>query len=340
MTPTSPAETTDERTRIRDFWVELFASQEEPFPETWPALTPTEYHKLESLLQERIDRLQEYIQTRQDLSTHQRNAAKLFPETVLRLLRWDWTPNQHNMAWPDVALPDRPEALTSFEQFHCTDDTRKRMAHRIARGFEGIKGRVLFIGDDDLFSLTLDEEFSGELHVLDADKRILDYITSRQPSITCHHRDIVKKGIPSSFYETFDAVVCSPSWSYTPLWDMMSKAILCLKQNRHARIFVLMCPQPISMDGNRMARFFHRIARHGIMCEALWPCFALYSIRQDDRLLYDEWLSPSMLQIESPLLDKLQQVPFLTADLYEFRRLDGIRQHPLSKAIFRWWHCG
>lgn len=330
------------RRKLRAYLTMLFEELGRPLPEAWPDVPGEVFYEYFGSLRQQIDRLMEHIATREDLEWRQKKWARFFPETVLHLLRADW---QSPPEWFEQAsesteevLSRRPPPIVQYDQLYCTPDSTERRAHKIIQAFNEREGRVLFLGDDDLGSVILAPHFDGEVHVIDLDDRLLRFIEEQDMGIQTHSFDLIQRGVPASFYESFDAVVLDPPWDYHGTWSFLNKAIYCLKDHRRARIFLSFCPLQLELERNHMARFLKRLSKLGMTCEAIVNSFNLYDLIPIDTPEYDTLIDYYILKLDSPLMDLLQQAPYAYAHLYELRRLEGVRPSALGRAWFKWWH--
>lgn len=174
--------------------------------------------------------------------------------------------------------------------------------------------------------------------MLDLDDRLLAYVKNTAPSITTHKFDLIGKGVPIEFYETFDAVVLDPPWDIWGAWAFLSKAFYCLKRSRHARIYLSFCPLLLELEGKNMARFLKKITKHGFGFETIIPRFNIYDLAPIDTPDYGALMEDYIIQVDSPLMDILQKAPYAYAHLYELRRQDGMQLSKWRQFLFRWWN--
>lgn len=334
-------ESTSHRQRLRNYLRELFEEHGTALPEEWPHVPHEVFNFHYKELRERIDRLYDYIDRHPTLKRKQKQYARFFPESVIQLLLFDWhTPEEDSVAQESTikVLQERPAPSVTFDQLYCTPDTTERRADRIRKAFSGRKGKILFLGDDDLGSVTLAQDFEGEIHMLDLDQRLLQYVNEQAPSVITHSYDLIGSGVPVEFYESFDAVVLDPPWDIWGAWAFLSKAIYCLKRDRHARIYFSFCPLQLELEGKRMAKLIRRFAKHGMGFESILARFNIYDLQPIDTPAYGALTEDYILHIDSPLMDALQKAPYAYAHLYELRRLREIQMPKWKQAFFKWWN--
>ncbi len=310
-------------------------------PEGWPDVPPSEFASLRKALRDRIDGLYQYIDSQASINRTQKRFARFFPETAMQLLRLDWSqPEERHQVSEDVLeqLDDRPPAVVAYDQLYCTPDSTERRIHRIMENIPAEpSSRVLFLGDDDLGCVVLAPRFTGETHVIDLDDRLLDFIKERAPSVSQHKVDLFLGGIPRSMKETFDAVVLDPPWDEHGSWSFLAKAMVCLKQTTHARIFLSFCPLEMELAGAPTARMWKRLALHGFTAEAIETSFNLYDLVATETDKYQELMTLYIPVIDSPFLEMLKQAPYAFAHLYQLRRIEHFR--PSWRTMLRnWWH--
>jgi len=339
---TSTAPEGEVRARLRGFLRQLFDTLGDPLDDGWPDVPPEVYHGHMARLRGQIDGLYSYIDRLKSLNKGQKLLARFLPESALQLLRHDWMAPAGALAVDPVdeaRLSSRPPPEVDFDQLYCTIDSTARRARRISAAYGAPSDRVLFMGDDDLGSVLLAPQFPGEIHALDLDERLLSYIEEAAPEVHRHRYDLMQRGVPARWFESFDAVVLDPPWDYHGAWAFLTKAIYCLKQTRTARLFLSFCPLQLEIQGRYMPRFWRRLTRLGLTCETITPCFNLYDLKTIDTPAYDALFEYHLPQIESPLMDLLRQTPFTYAHMYELRRIEAFQMNRLTRAMFRWWHA-
>lgn len=340
--PPLPASLPEPRVKIRTYLRELFAGIGRELPESWPNVSPSEFAEYRQALSDRIDGLYQYIDSQTHIKAIQKQFARFFPETTLQLLRLDWAqPEQRHAVTEDTLqrLERRPPAIVAYDQLYCTPDSTERRANRILETIpQDSSSRVLFLGDDDLGSVILAPRFAGEVHVIDLDDRLLDYIEEQAPNTFLHKVDLFLGGLSRDMYESYDAVVLDPPWDEDASWLFLAKAIVCLKQVPHARIFLSFCPLEMELAGGAMSRMWRRLAQHGITPEAIETSFNLYDLVATETEGYQKLMKLYLPPISSPLMDLLRQAPYAFAHMYQLRRIEHFRPNRLRKWMLDWWH--
>jgi len=174
--------------------------------------------------------------------------------------------------------------------------------------------------------------------MIDLDDRLHEYIARKAPQVIRHKADFIYKGIDQSLCESFDAVLLDPPWDFYRLWCFLDKAIFCLKQSPHARIYLSYCPLVLEHREQKMAQFQDRVARRYMTFDSIEPAFNLYSLSRTDQPDLQTRLDPDMPPMESPLLTLLRELPFVHTQLYVLRRLPHVAMGRLRRAFFHWWH--
>lgn len=328
------------RHAIRTFLRELFEMLGEPLPSHWPDVSATEYSTFRLLLTTNFDGLYEYVEHRSEFTPDQQLMPRYLGETVLYLLELDYEqPESRHEAPPELIenLSDRPEAIIEFDQLYCSPDTTHRRVQRILRDFGDTDAKILFLGDDDLGSVALEPHFSGEIHMIDLDDRLHEYIAEKAPRVQRHKADFIFKGVSPDLHEYFDAVILDPPWDHYRLWCFLDKAIYCLKQSPHARIYFCHCPLLLEHRLRKVDVFQKRIAKRGFTFESIETAFNLYCLSANDLPDFQDRLEKLLPPIESPLLEFIRRIPYAHAQLYVLRRLPQFKMNPIKRFFFNWW---
>ncbi len=342
LTSSSSAPLPEPRVKIREYIRQLFTGIGRELPEVWPNISSSEFAEYRQALSDRIEGLYQYIDSQPDIHPTQKAFARFFPETTLRLLELDWSqPEQRHTVTQDTLdrLERRPPAVVAYDQLYCTPDSTERRANRVLETVpQDPTSRVLFLGDDDLGSIILAPRFAGEVHVIDLDDRLLSYIEEQAPNVVRHKVDLFLGGIPRDMVESYDAVVLDPPWDEHGSWLFLAKAIVCLKQVPHARIFLSFCPLEMELAGAAMARMWRRLAQHGLTAEAIETSFNLYDLVATETEGYQKLMKLYLPPVSSPLMDLLRQAPYAFAHLYQLRRIEHFQANRMRKWWFDWWH--
>lgn len=326
--------------QIRRFLHHLFAHFGDPLPDDWPHLSPRAFASHERQLRRRLSQLYEFLDRDPTQTRIQRLFARFYAESAASLLALDYR-NAHapRSAHPSTCerLAKRPPVEVRYDQLYCTPDSTERRVNKILDVTTDPNGRVLFVGDDDLGSILLSERFAGEIHVIDLDTRLLDFIADQAPRVQRHKIDLILGGVPRSMFGQFDTVVLDPPWDIGGAWAFLSRALYCLRESPSARILLAFCPIQMELFGTQMRRFWTRLSRYGLFCESIDPACHLYDLSPMRTPDYQRAFGLHLPTVESPLLDALRLVPYTFAHLYELRRIEPFRIHPLRKALFTWW---
>ncbi|MCB9643787.1 MAG: bis-aminopropyl spermidine synthase family protein [Myxococcales bacterium] len=335
LPPTHP------RRRIRNFLYQLFEMLGEELPEAWPKIPAEELGPLLGTLRAHLQPLYNYVESQQKLILEQRYLPRYLGETALYLMRLDWLyPEERHAPVPDIEalLADRPPAIIDFDQLYCAPETSKRRADRIRESFDSPVCKVLMLGDDDLISVVLAQDFRGEVHMVDLDDRLHEYIAQKDPSIHRHKADFIYSGMPKEMHQQYDAVVLDPPWDAYRMGCFLEKAMYCLKDDLDARIYMSYCPLVLEFHEKKLEQLQTRVARLGFTFERIETAFNLYDLKPetlpDFQTRLERWMPP----IESPLLDFLRRLPFAHSHLYTLRRLPFDRPNWLKRKIFTWWN--
>lgn len=335
---------THPRRHIRHFLRRLFAMLGVPLPASWPEVDLITYGAHVQALRERLDQLYTYLDSQQQWTIDQRLMPRYIGETAIYLCQIDYEQPEARHDPPQSlveTLADRPKAIIDYDQLYCTPDSTARRVTRILRDFGDSDARILFLGDDDLGSVALahhPDGFHGEIHMIDLDDRLHEYIARKAPHVIRHKADFILKGIDPALCESFDAVVLDPPWDFYRLWCFLDKAIYCLKQSPHARIYLSYCPLVLEHRQKMMAQFQARVASRYLTFDSIETAFSLYSLSPDELPDLQTRLDPLLPPMDSPFLDLLRELPYVHTQLYTLRRLPYVSMGPVRRALFRWWN--
>lgn len=308
-------------------------------PATWPDVTPSEYAQIVHRLRQQMEVISNFVERREDVRKEERVALRLLGESSLQLVEVAWKQSPDFLAASPEFLKlcmERPEPLLQYDQLFCTPDSTERRVKQVLQDVDNDpQSRVLFMGDDDLGSVALARQFQGEVHVFEFDERVLAHIQEHAPQVQCHNVDLVLGGIPKAMKETFDAVVLDPPWDDYHAWCFLHKALYCMKQSPHARIYLSFCPINTEYLEKKAQPFFRRFARVGLTFEAIYPGFHLYPLANTEFL---ELLLQHVPPTDSPFLSVLCELPFGYSNLYKLRRTEHFQRSPIVRFFSQWWH--
>ncbi|HAA58709.1 MAG TPA: hypothetical protein DCE42_28360 [Myxococcales bacterium] len=334
QTPPSP------RPKIRHFLQNIFEVSALYDLEEWPNVSHELYLKAREELRIRVDTVYNFMKHK-GFNWEKRSSFRIFGETLLQLLWIDWSdPEAKHTATHEVLsqLSKRPQAILDYDQLYCTPDSAERRRDLVLTHHALADKKVLFIGDDDLGSVVLAPHFPGEIHMLDLDQRLLQFVQEEAPNVHRHEVNLILSGIPAPLHKYFDAVFLDPHWEYSGAWMFLNKAIYALSEHPDARIYLSFCPVHLEYQPGQMTRFWKRLASLGMMCEQVIPAFNLYSLDEADipefRALIDEYLP----QLESSFANALREIPFAFSNMYVLKRIPGHRPHKIRSFFFNWWH--
>lgn len=329
------------RWRIRNFLHHLFGVLGEPLSDAWPAVSAQEFGACMGILRKRLQPLYDYTETQAAWSMERRFMARYLGDTACYLMRLDWSQ-------PDAVhdgdeairalLSDRPRAITDYDQLYCSVDTAVRRAQRVRESFDDPHCKVLMLGDDDLISVVLAQSFQGDIHMVDLDDRLHEYIAEKAPRVQRHKADFIGGGLPMELFGAFDAVMLDPPWNHYRLWCFIEKAMFALKETTDARIYLSYCPLILEYHDQKIDRLLSRLASFGFTFARIETAFNLYDLSPDDLPDFPQRLAPHIPPVESPLLDILCRIPYAHTQLYALRRLPYERPNWLRRKLFTWWN--
>ncbi|MCB9643785.1 MAG: bis-aminopropyl spermidine synthase family protein [Myxococcales bacterium] len=326
---------------IRTFLHQLFTEIGDPLPEMWPHVSSAEYASRFRTLRQRLSQLYDFLDKHPTQNRVQRLFTRFYAESASALFALDREQAGLSLqAHPSSVqkLAARPPVEVRYDQLYCTPDSTERRVNKILEVQSSPdQGRVLFVGDDDLGSIVLSDRFQGEIHVIDLDTRLLDFIEQQAPQVQLHKIDLILGGVPPWMQGHFDTVVLDPPWDIGGAWAFLSRALYCLKQSPAARIILAFCPIQMELIGSEMRRFWLRLARYGLACESIHAACHLYDLTPMQTESYRRAFGLYLPEIESPLFDVLIKVPYTFSHLYELRRIEGFRMGKLRQKLFSWW---
>ena len=329
------------RYRIRHFLHRLFRFLGSELSEAWPDIPPTEFCEAIGFLQMHLEQLYRYVENQEEFDLDQKLMPRYLGETVLYLMRVDYEyPVEMHSASEEAfeALADRPQAIIDFDQLYCSPDSTERRANRIRERYDYPGSRVLMLGDDDLVSVLLGQDFQGEIHMSDLDDRLLEFIGEKVPGVQLHKADFFYGGMPKKLYQTFDAVMLDPPWTFYHMWCFLDKAIYCLKDDPQARIYLSYCPLLLEHRQKMMAQFQHRVAVRGFTFDSVETAYNLYDLSHEDLPDFQSRLDKFLPPITSPLLEFLRKIPYAHAQLYVLRRIPHYKPNVFRRMFFKWWN--
>ncbi len=332
------SQNTEQNTELLYHFVDRLLEVVSVRPEGWPNVDVSTYGQMMNVLRQRVEALCDFFERKEGTRKEERVVVRLLSECALNLVEITWRQSpDYFTASPEFLklCTERPEPLLEYDQLYCTPDSTERRVNQILQEIDREEGRVLFMGDDDLGSVALASHFAGEIHVFEFDDRILSHIHDKAPQVQCRHVDLVLGGIPKEMKETFDAIVLDPPWDEYHAWCFLHKALYCMKQSPHARIYLSFCPINTEYLEQKAQPFFRRFSTVGLTFEAISPSFHLYPLANTEfRDLLFQHLTPT----ESPLLHVLRDLPFGFSNLYKLRRTEHFRRNPITRWFSQWWH--
>lgn len=146
---------------------------------------------------------------------------------------------------------NRPSADVKMDQTHCTFETSLQRAILAIQKQSVIGKKILCLGDDDLVSVSIglilkklfknDIYSQTEIHVIDLDERVLDYIRVIAEKyclpIKCHQVD-VRNPLNDKFLNEFDCFFTDPPYTLNGMNLFLSRGISALKRRKGLSIFL------------------------------------------------------------------------------------------------------
>lgn len=183
-------------------------------------------------------------------------------------------------------LSNRPTVDLAKDQTHCNYITSFKRSLLALKYNTLINKDILCIGDDDLVSVSLGlllrklypdtTNIKTTIHVIDIDKRYLDYINSiasqYQLPITCHNIDL-KQALSDKYIDKFDCFYTDPPYTLNGMKLFLSRGISGLKKITGLPIFLSFAHRSHDSSYHMMAEF----NRMGLSINRILPRFNEYN---------------------------------------------------------------
>jgi len=324
------------RASIRSFLQTLLKQMgmEEEYVEQWPHVSAELYHQYHHILADGHRQYCLFLEKQDNVDEEIAFYTKLYGEVAVAFFELDWQqPHWTEEAWDTSIFEGRPKATLALNQQFCTPQTTFRRVHRMMQNLAPGRDKVLFLGDDDLGSVALASQFSGDIHMLDLDERLLDFIAEKAPQVHRHTVDL-DAGMPKTFHEAFDAVMLDPHWFYGGAKVFLEKAVYCLKQTPEARLYMSLCPL---FTGEEITKLHNRIHSLGLLILELRPFFNWYDLSLLDSPNARDMIGELTAQYPSSLVDSLRPLPYGFSHFYVLARAPGFKHNPIKKWFFDTW---
>ena len=144
---------------------------------------------------------------------------------------------------------NRPSADVTIDQAKCTLESAIKRVQYMLKKEKLLHRNILCLGDDDCMSIIIatfnayifTNQPQKNIHVLDKDIRILNYIKQSPPYIqkqihvdVCDFRDTLE----NRFQRTMDIVIMDPPYTINGITLFLSRAILCLKHEENLSCYI------------------------------------------------------------------------------------------------------
>lgn len=334
------AQLPDSRVKVREYLQGLFNVLSYPDGEEWPNVSRTSFRELIELVEGRCQVERARLPGNDKASYEARMAIYLYQEFIRELIWLDWSvePSKHEIdpSW-NAIVEGRPTGTMEFDQLFCTVDATFRRAQETLMYVSQVGGKVLCLGDDDLVSLALREYWDGEIHVIDLDTRLLDFIKEKDPSIHCHKFDLDNDSIPDDLRGQFDVVLYDPPWEKYPAWLFLQWADACLKPEANVHILMSFCPLYLEYDEKKLDQVFQDFTKAGFGFDAIHPRFSLYSMGEENNPELVSLLNQYEIPLESLFLDQARKLPYVFSNMYVIRRLHPQGRWPWLRKLMNLW---
>lgn len=189
---------------------------------------------------------------------------------------------------------ERPTADVSIDQAHCTYATSLKRSLLALKHNVLIHKKILCVGDDDLVSVSLGfllkklycntnkdatsfdaNKIKSEIHVVDIDKRYLDYIEQLAKTydlpIICHQVDL-KEPLDQKLVGKFDCFYTDPPYTLSGMHLFLSRGIAGLKNIKGIPIFFSFAHKPYDYT----YRLDQKLYEMGLCIHKIIPQFNVY----------------------------------------------------------------
>lgn len=176
----------------------------------------------------------------------------------------------------------RPEADRRVDQAHCTLDTSLKRSLLTIKHHCLINKKLLCVGDDDLVSVSLgvllknlEVNCRTEIHVIDQDQRLIDYIESVAEDlalpIICHKMDL-REPMLEALKGTFDCFFTDPPYTLSGMKLFMSRGIEALCRQTGSSVFLSFGHKSYDMSH----RMMDLLCKMGLAIKEVLPRFNTY----------------------------------------------------------------
>jgi len=221
---------------------------------------------------------------------------------------------QEDLTFDFTGFEGRPALKAEWGQAYCNEDSCLKRVKLLLRDFTDDNTKVLFLGDDDLTSLVLKSLSNFEVHVIDIDNELLQFIKGKNPAIHTKTIDLNKK-IPEDMTGYFDAVCLHPYLNLDGIKMFLKGAVDCLKKHKNSRIY--MTSWPVALSDSEYVTLQRTIIDSQLIFQEIITNFDCYDL--------SDWYSDmdNTLNIASigeimgePLVKKLADLPAITPAMY------------------------
>ncbi len=221
---------------------------------------------------------------------------------------------QEDVTFDFTNFEGRPSLKAEWGQAYCNEASCLKRVKLLLRDFTDDNTRVLFLGDDDLTSLVLKSLSNFEVHVIDIDDELLQFIKKKNPAIHTRTIDLNKK-IPEDMAGYFDAISLHPYLNLDGIKMFLKGAVDCLQKHKNSRIY--MTSWPLALTDNEYVILQRTIIDSQLIFREIITNFDCYDL--------SDWYSDmnNTLNIADigelmgePLVKKLANLPAITPAMY------------------------
>jgi hypothetical protein len=221
---------------------------------------------------------------------------------------------QEDLTFDFTNFEGRPALKAEWGQAYCNEVSCIKRVKLLLRDFTDNDSKVLFLGDDDLTSLVLKSLSNFELHVIDIDEELLQFIEKKNPAIHTKKIDLNRE-IPEDLTGYFDAVCLHPYLNLDGIKMFLKGAVDCLKKNKNSRIY--MTSWPVALSDTEYITLQKTILESGLIFREIITNFDCYDL-SDWYNDMDNTLNISVIGeiMGEPLVKKLSDLPAITPAMF------------------------
>jgi len=221
---------------------------------------------------------------------------------------------QEDLTFDFTSFEGRPSLKAEWGQAYCNEASCIKRVKLLLRDFTDDNSKILFLGDDDLTGLVLKSLSNFEVHVIDIDEELLNFIKKKNAAIHTKTIDLNKK-IPEDMAGYFDAVCLHPYLNLDGIKMFLKGAVDCLKKHKNSRIY--MTSWPVALSDAEYITLQRTIIDSELIFREIITNFDCYDLSD----WYSDMDNPLNISaigeiMGEPLVKKLADLPAITPAMY------------------------